>query len=65
MNRPIRLGESAAAELLEAVRWHEQQRAGLGAELRDLVTEGFRSIEQHPDAGSPVSSVLASQLDAT
>ena len=55
MTRPIRVGESAAAELAEAVRWHEEKRPGLGAEFRDLVSTVFDVIEQHPDAGSPVT----------
>jgi hypothetical protein len=31
---PIRIGESAAVELAEAVRWYEARRPGLGAEFR-------------------------------
>ena len=57
MKLPIRIGESAAAELADAVRWHEEQRPGLGSELQDLVNSAFDRIEQHPDAGSPVTTL--------
>lgn len=54
MKRPIRIGESAAAELAEAVRWYEARRRGLGAEFRDVIGAAFDRIRQQPDAGSPV-----------
>jgi plasmid stabilization system protein ParE len=57
---PIRLGESAAAELAEAVRWYEARRPGLGAEFRDVMGVAFDRIRRQPDAGSrvPVPSTV-------
>jgi toxin ParE1/3/4 len=57
VKRPLRVGESAAAEFADAVRWHDKQRPGLGADLHELVTAALDFIGEHPDAGSPVSAV--------
>ncbi len=55
MKRPLRVTESAAAELADAVRWHEKKRPGRGTDLHGLVTEAFDFIAEHPNTGSPVS----------
>jgi len=34
---PVRISEEAAAEMAEAARWYETQRAGLGTEFLDAV----------------------------
>ena len=56
MIRSIRVAESAAAELAEAVRWHERQRAGLGRDLKDVVASVVRMIAARPEVGSRVAS---------
>lgn len=52
MKRPIRIGESAAAELAEAVRWYEARRPGLGGDFQDAIVAVFDRIRQQPDSGS-------------
>lgn len=54
MKRPIRIGESAAAELAEAVRWYEARRPGLGGDFQDAIGAAFDRIRQQPDTGSPL-----------
>jgi toxin ParE1/3/4 len=54
VKRPIRIGESAAAELAEAVRWYEARRPGLGGDFRDAIGAAFDRIRQQPDAGSRI-----------
>lgn len=51
--KPVQLSEPAATELAEAIRWYEQQRAGLGAELYDAISETIDLIRNHPDIGMP------------
>jgi hypothetical protein len=51
VSRPIRVGESAAAEFAEAVRWHEGRRRGLGSELHELVITALGLIADHPELG--------------
>ena len=55
MKWPLRIGESAAAELADAVRWYEEKRRGLGAEFRDAIGAAFDVIRQQPEAGSRVA----------
>lgn len=57
MKHPLRVAEPAAAELADAVRWHEEKRPGLGIELYELITTALDFISEHPDVGSPVSNV--------
>ncbi len=59
MKRPLRIGESAAAELAEAVRWYEGKRRGLGGEFRDAIGAAFDLIREQPDAGSHVAGPSA------
>ena len=44
--KPFRFSEPASAELADAVRWYEQQRLGLGAELFDAVAQTVDLTEQ-------------------
>jgi hypothetical protein len=35
--KPFQVSDPAATELAHAIRWYEQQRAGLGSELFDAI----------------------------
>jgi plasmid stabilization system protein ParE len=54
--RALRVAESAATELADAIRWYEQQRSGLGVDFRDLVVAAFDTITGQPDSGSLVAT---------
>jgi plasmid stabilization system protein ParE len=49
--KPFQLSDPATTELTHAIRWYEQQRAGLGGELFDAVTETIDLIRTHPEIG--------------
>jgi plasmid stabilization system protein ParE len=49
--KPFLLSNPASAELIEAIRWYERQRAGLGGELFDAITETIDLIRTHPEIG--------------
>ena len=43
--KPFQLSDPAAAELIDAIRWYEEQRSGLGAELFDAHVHVGRDID--------------------
>jgi toxin ParE1/3/4 len=51
--KPFQLSDPATTELAHAIRWYEQQRAGLGGELFDAITETIDLIRTHPEIGVP------------
>ena len=51
MTRTLRSSELASEELLEAVRWYESQRAGLGADFYEAVLATLSLLESHDEAG--------------
>ena len=57
MTLPLRIGEPASAELMEAVRWYEGRQPGLGARLLAAVGDALDLIEQNPVVGAPVRDV--------
>ena len=52
MRHGARVIGPASEEFLEAVRWYEAQRPGLGAALYDAVNTTIESIEGHPEIGT-------------
>lgn len=54
--KPCQLSHPATAELTHAIRWYEQQRTGLGAEVLDAITETIDLIRTHPEIGVPRST---------
>lgn len=52
--RGLRIAEPAAEEFMEAVRWYETRRPGLGADLYDAVNTTIEGIERHPEIGATV-----------
>jgi hypothetical protein len=51
---PIRIGEQAEVELVEAARWYESHRAGLGMAFLDAVDTAVARIAEMPSIGSPL-----------
>ena len=52
MTRTVRTSEPASDELVDAVRWYEERRRGLGGEFFDAVAETVTLIEARPEIGS-------------
>jgi toxin ParE1/3/4 len=52
VKRTVRTSEPASEELINAVRWYEGQRPGLGGEFFDAVAEVLTVIERSPEIGS-------------
>lgn len=57
MTKPIRTEPEAGEELLEATRWYERRRRGLGMEFLAAIGAAVELIQQNPDGGSPVPGV--------
>jgi plasmid stabilization system protein ParE len=51
--KPFHFSDPAATELTHAIRWYEQQRAGLGGELFDAIAKTVELIRTHPEIGAP------------
>jgi plasmid stabilization system protein ParE len=51
--KPFQLSDPASAELADAIRWYEQQSAGLGGALFDAIAETIDLIRTHPEIGVP------------
>ena len=49
---PILFAIPASQELEAAIRWYEQRREGLGAELYDAIVAGLELIGTHPEVGT-------------
>jgi toxin ParE1/3/4 len=52
LNRPLRVSEEAEAEAIEASRWYDARRPGLGDEFLTAVDEALERIESNPSLGS-------------
>ena len=55
MRPEIRSSQPASDELTEAVRWYEERRRGLGAELLEAVSETLGLVQEHPEIGTAYS----------
>ena len=55
MSRQLRNVRAAREELAAAVRWFEEQRPGLGAELYDEVVATTARLQAFPESGAPIS----------
>jgi plasmid stabilization system protein ParE len=49
---PILFAKPASQELEAAIRWYEQRRKGLGAELHDATVAALELIATHPEIGT-------------
>lgn len=52
MTQRIRTAGPASREFADAVRWYEQQRAGLGGEFFNAVGNSLELIAAHPEIGT-------------
>lgn len=59
MTLPIQFSAEAAAELDDAAIWYDEQRAGLGDEFLDVVSETLDTLASLPHSGVPVDDVPA------
>jgi hypothetical protein len=57
VTKPVRTEPEAGEELLEAARWYESRRRGLGMEFLAAIGAAVELIQQHPNGGSPVPGV--------
>ena len=57
MTIPVRISAAAEAELVEAARWYQNQRGGLGIEFLDAVDDAVSRVADTPDMGSAVPGV--------
>ena len=51
--KPIIVHSEAREELDEAIAYYEEQRAGLGLDLANMVEQAIATIRQNPGVGSP------------
>ena len=59
--KPFQLSGPASDELTAAIRWYEQQRPGLGAELFDAIDAAIDLIRAHPEIGTSRTGRLPSR----
>ena len=52
--------DEAEDELIEAQRWYETQRPGLGQEFRSAIDEGMERLLKAPLAASPIVNLPSS-----
>lgn len=57
MNRPVRIGAGAQADMAEASRWYDARQPGLGVEFLRSVGRVIARIEAAPHTGSGVPGV--------
>ena len=54
MSQRLIVLDEAEEELIEAEKWYEKQRAGLGQEFRTAIDEGMERLLKAPLAASPI-----------
>lgn len=59
MTLPIQFSAEASAELDDAAIWYDEQRAGLGDEFLDVVSETLDTLATWPHSGAPLDDVAA------
>jgi len=57
VTKPIRTEPEADEELLEAARWYEQRRRGLGLDFLAAIGAAVELIQRYPAGGSRVPGV--------
>jgi plasmid stabilization system protein ParE len=57
VTKPIRTEPEAEEELVEAARWYERQRRGLGLEFLVAIGAAVELIQRQPMGGTPVPGV--------
>ncbi len=59
MSHPLIVLDEAEEELIEAEKWYERQRPGLGREFRTAIDETMERLLKAPLAASPMVNVPA------
>ena len=54
MSRRLIVLDEAEDELIEAEKWYERQRSGLGREFRAAIDDGIERLLKAPLAASPI-----------
>jgi toxin ParE1/3/4 len=62
LNRPLRVSDEAEAEAIEASRWYEARRPGLGSEFLAPVDEALERIDSNPSVGSRPPGIMAEDI---
>lgn len=57
MSQRLIVLDEAEEELIEAEKWYERQRAGLGQEFRIAIDEGMDRLLTAPLAASPIVNI--------
>ncbi len=57
MSQRIIVLDEAEDELIEAEKWYDKQRVGLGREFRTAIDEAMQRLLRAPDAASPIVNV--------
>ena len=60
MSQRLIVLDKAEEELIEAEKWYEKQRPGLGREFRTAIDEGMERLLKAPLAASPIVNVPVS-----
>ena len=59
MSQRIIVLDEAEDELIEAEKWYDKQRLGLGREFRTAIDEAMERLVRAPLAASPIGNVSA------
>jgi len=59
MSQRLIVLDEAEEELIEAEKWYERQRPGLGREFRITIDEGMEHLLKAPLAASPIFNIPA------
>jgi hypothetical protein len=59
MSQRLIILDEAEEELIEAEKWYENQRVGLGQEFRNAIDEGMERLLKAPLAASPIFNIPA------
>jgi len=57
LKQPLRISEEADAAMVEAARWYERNRIGLGLEFLAAVDAAVTRVEENPRIGSRTPGV--------
>lgn len=60
MSRRVIVLEEAEDELIEAQKWYDHQRSGLGEEFRNAIDEAMKRLIKGPLAASPIVNLSPS-----
>ena len=62
MSQRVIVLDEAENELIEAQKWYERQRSGLGQEFRSAIDEAMERLLKAPLAASPIVNLPPSMV---